>query len=75
MEMDLVTGLSSIGQTNTLSSVQMAVTKKVLDTERAEGAGAIQMLQAATQGMPGAGSPSRDPALSLGLGGQLDATA
>ncbi len=56
-----------------MGQVQIRVAKKILDVERANGAAAIQLIQAASTGVARAGDAL--VARATGLGGQLDVTA
>jgi putative motility protein YjfB-like len=69
MDMDLVNSFSGLQQAQTMSNIQTAVAVKVMDSQKMEGAGVLQLLNAATGGAtPG------DPlvAAATGLGGQID---
>ena len=65
--MDLASSISSWQQSQVQSSAQMLVMAKVLDSERQEGAAALQLLQSAST--PSQGS---NPFAAMGLGNQLD---
>ena len=70
--MDIATSLSGLKQAQTVAKVQVAVAKKVLDSQRDQGAAAVKLIDAATEGF----SKQAD-ALSVaatGLGGNLDVT-
>jgi hypothetical protein len=69
----LTNSIIGINQAATMSKIQFAVAKKVMDTEQGEGQAAIELLQAATQGSSQAGDALA--AAATGLGGQLDITA
>lgn len=65
--MDLVSSISSWQQSQVQSSAQMLVMAKVLDSERQQGAAALQLLQSASATSQGA-----NPFAAMGLGNQLD---
>jgi hypothetical protein len=68
--MDLVNAIVNFNQSATLSSVQMAVAKKVLDVQQYSGDAAVKLIQAASQGINQAGDSL--VAAATGLGGQID---
>lgn len=68
--MDLVNGISDLQQSQTMGQVQMAVAKKIMDLQRMDGAAAIQLINAATQGTAKAGDEL--VAAATGLGGNVD---
>ena len=61
---------SGIQQAKVMGQVQVAVAKKAMDTQRMQGAAAIQLLQAAAK--TGAGAGDELVAAATGLGGSLD---
>jgi hypothetical protein len=65
--MDLASSISSWQQSQVQSSAQMLVMAKVLDSERQQGAAALQLLQSAS-----ATSQGTNPFAQMGLGNQLD---
>lgn len=73
MDMGLVSGLVKMKQAATLSQIQVAVAGKVLDADRANGAAALKLLDAASSGTAKAGDAL--VAAATGLGGQLDTYA
>jgi|GEM_PF-6426647 len=68
--MDLVSSISNWQQSQMQSSAQMLVMAKVLDSERQQGAAALQLLQAASPNSQGS-----NPFAQMGLGNQLDVQA
>lgn len=68
--MDLTSAVVNFDQASTISSVQMAVAKKVLDMQKFSGTAAVQLIQAASQGINNAGDSL--VAAATGLGGQID---
>jgi len=70
MNMDLTQAISGLQQANVTSQIQFAVARKVLDAQQANGASAIKLLQAATQGPSKAGDAL--VAAATGLGGEID---
>jgi hypothetical protein len=71
--MDLVNAAIGIKQAETMSQVQMAVAKKVMDTDRANGDAVLKLLSAATGGASQAGDAL--VASATGLGGEIDTYA
>jgi len=71
--MDLTSAIVNFDQAKTLSSVQMAVARKVLDVQQMSGDAAVKLIQAASQGINQAGDSL--VAAATGLGGQLDTYA
>jgi len=55
MDLDLVSSVVGLQQAKTISDVQIAVAKKVMDSDRANGAAVLKLLQAATGGVSQAG--------------------
>ena len=68
--MDLANSLSNLSQANTMSKVQVAVAKKVMDNQKMQGAAAIELLNAAAQGVSKAGDEL--VAAATGFGSQID---
>jgi hypothetical protein len=68
--MDLVNAVSGLQQAKVMGEVQIAVAKKVMDSQRMDGAAAIKLLQAASNGVNKAGDQL--VAAATGLGGSLD---
>jgi hypothetical protein len=68
--MDLVNAVSGLQQSKVMGEVQIAVAKKVLDSQRMEGAAALKLLQAAADGASKSGDAL--VAAATGLGGSLD---
>jgi hypothetical protein len=73
MDLDLVSSVVGLQQAKTISDVQMAVAKKVMDNDRANGAAVLKLLQAATGGVSQAGDQLA--AAATGVGGELDTYA
>jgi hypothetical protein len=71
--MDLVSAIVGLDQAQTMSSVQIAVAKKMLDVERSQGNAAVQLIQSADNEVNGAGDAL--VAAATGLGGSLDTYA
>jgi hypothetical protein len=71
--MDLVNAAVGLQQARLASQVNVAVAKKVMDTQRMEGAAAIQLVQSASKGVGQAGDQL--VAAATGLGGALDTYA
>jgi Putative motility protein len=70
--MDLVNAAVGLQQAKLMSSVQIAVARKILDSQQQEGSAATQLLDAATNGIDKAGDAM--VAAATGLGGQIDVT-
>jgi hypothetical protein len=68
--MDLVSGLVNLQQATTLSQVQIAVAKKILEVQQQGGNAAVQLIEAASATVDNAGN--QVVAAADGLGGQLD---
>ena len=68
--MDLVAAVSNMQQMRAISQVQIAVAGKVMDMQRMQGAAAIKLLNAATEGANKAGDQL--VAAATGLGGNVD---
>lgn len=73
MDTSLVNAAIGIKQAETMSRVQVAVAKKMMDVDKMNGAAALKLLNAATQGSVKAGDALA--AAATGLGGQVDAYA
>ena len=73
MEMGLVNMAVGMKQAETMSRVQTAVAKKVMDVTKMNGAAALQLLNAASNGVAKAGDAL--VASATGLGGTLDTYA
>ena len=73
MDSDLLNAAIGIKQAETMSRVQFAVAKKMMDVEKMNGAAAIKLIEAATQGGIKAGDAL--VAAATGLGGSVDAYA
>jgi hypothetical protein len=71
--MDLVNSISGLQQAQTMSEIQIAVAKKIMDNDRADGAAVLQLLDAASGGTAKAGDQL--VAAATGLGGQVDMQA
>ena len=71
--MDLTAAMSNLQVNKTMGQVQIAVAKKIMDSQRQQGAAALELLQAAT----GGGNQAGDQlvAAATGLGGSLDTYA
>ncbi|HWE94501.1 MAG TPA: hypothetical protein VG269_11105 [Tepidisphaeraceae bacterium] len=68
--MDLVSAIVGLDQAQALSSVQIAVAKKMLDVDRSQGNAAVKLIQSADQEVSGAGDAL--VAAATGLGGSID---
>ena len=68
--MDLANSLSSLSQANTMSKVQIAVAKKVMDNQKMQGQAVLELLDAASEGASKAGDSL--VAAATGLGSQID---
>jgi hypothetical protein len=71
--MDLVSAIVGLDQAQAMSSVQIAVAKKMLDVDRSQGNAAVQLIQSADNEVNGAGDAL--VAAATGLGGSLDTYA
>jgi hypothetical protein len=71
--MDLVSAMVGMQAGSTLSRVQMAVAKKIMDNQELQGAAAIQLLEAATAQVEA--SAQSAVAAASGLGRQVDVYA
>ena len=68
--MDLAIGLSNLQAARTMSQVQFAVARKILDMQQLQGSAAIQLIEAASEGTRQAGAAL--VASATGLGSNLD---
>jgi hypothetical protein len=68
--MDLVNAAVNFKQAETMSRVQYAVARKLLDTQKTQGAAMVQLIQAAGESTSGAGDAL--VAAATGLGGSID---
>jgi hypothetical protein len=68
--MDLTGAISNLQTNKTMGQVQIAVAKKIFDTQRQQGDAAIQLLQTAATGVSQAGDQL--VAAATGLGGSID---
>lgn len=71
--MDLVQACCNLQQASTIGKVQMAVAKKILQSQQDQGNAALKLVQAATANTNQAGDAL--VAASLGLGGEIDTYA
>jgi hypothetical protein len=68
--MDVVGASANLQRAESISKVQVAVARKVLDAQRMEGAGALKLLEAAMVGIEKAGD--KIVAAATGLGSHID---
>ena len=68
--MDVVGASANLQRAESISKVQVAVARKVLDAQRMEGAGALKLLEAAMVGIEKAGD--KFVAAATGLGSHID---
>ncbi len=68
--MDLVNAVVGMKQAQCASQIQMAVAKKVMDSEKMNGAAALKLLEAASAGATAATDSAASAA--MGLGAELD---
>ena len=68
--MDLTSAITNFQQAGVTSQIQIAVAKKILDAQRADGNTALQLLESASN--TSASSGDALVAAATGLGGQLD---
>jgi hypothetical protein len=68
----LVSGVINFQQAASMSKVQYAVARKMMDNQEMQGAAVIKLINAAAQGPAKAGDAL--VAAATGLGGQLDVT-
>ena len=73
MDTDLVNAAVGLQQAKVMGQIQFAVARKVLDMQGDEGNAALELVNAATNGMTKAGDAM--VAAAAGLGGQLDVYA
>ncbi|HVT88163.1 MAG TPA: putative motility protein [Tepidisphaeraceae bacterium] len=71
--MDLVNAAVNFNQAATMSKVQFAIARKMLDTQQMQGDAMVKLIQAASEGASSAGDEL--VAAATGLGGQLDTYA
>jgi hypothetical protein len=69
----MVEALTYLKAAEVMGQVQMRVARKILDAQRQSGAAAIQLIEAASQGVARAGDEL--VARATGLGGTLDVLA
>jgi hypothetical protein len=67
---DLVSAITNLQANKLNAAVQVSVARKILDSAQMEGGGALQLLNAATNGVTQAGDALT--AQAIGLGGALD---
>ena len=68
--MDLVNALSGLQQAQTIGAVQIRVAQMIMQDEQQQGDAAVQLIQAASNGVNGAGDALATAA--TGLGGSVD---
>ena len=68
--MDVVGASANLQRAESISKVQVAVAKKVLDAQRMEGSSALKLLEAAMVGIEKAGD--KIVAAATGLGSHID---
>lgn len=68
--MDLVNAAVGLKQAENISSIQFAVARKLMDSQKMQGAAAIKLIEAATNTASGAGDAM--VAAATGLGGSID---
>jgi hypothetical protein len=73
MDMGMVDAAVGLKQAETMSRVQMAVAKKVMQADKANGAAVLKLLEAASGGASQAGDAL--VASATGLGGEIDTYA
>lgn len=73
MDTSLVNAAVGIKQAETMSRVQVAVAKKMMDADKMNGAAALKLLESASQGVVKAGDALA--ASATGLGGEIDTYA
>ena len=73
MDTDLVNAAVGLQQAKVMGQIQFAVARKVLDMQGDEGNAALELVNAATNGMTKAGDAM--VAAATGLGGQMDVYA
>ena len=67
---DMISGIIAMKQADLSSKIDIAVARKVLDNQQMQGAAAVKLIQAATQGVNKAGDQL--VAAATGLGGSID---
>jgi Putative motility protein len=73
MDTQLVNAAVGMKQAETMSRIQVAVAKKVMDVDKMNGAAALKLLDAASQGVAQKGDAL--VAAATGLGGEIDTYA
>jgi hypothetical protein len=68
--MDLTSAICNLQQSQVLGRIQIAVARKLLDTQQAQGAAAVKLIQAASDNSSKAGDAL--VAAATGLGGMVD---
>jgi hypothetical protein len=68
--MDVVGASANLQRAESVSRIQVAVARKVIDAQRMEGAGALKLLEAAMVGIEKAGD--KLVAAATGLGSHID---
>lgn len=68
--MDLVNAVVGLKQASVMSQIQYRVAAKIMDTQRAQGAAVVKLIDAASSSVNQAGDEL--VAAATGLGGQLD---
>jgi hypothetical protein len=71
--MDLTAAFSGLQQAKVMGEIQIRVAKKILDSQKMSGQGALQLLEAASGGVSKAGDLLT--AAATGLGGEVDTYA
>ena len=71
--MDLTAAITGLNQASTLSAVQIAVARKMLDNQQMQGDAAVKLIQSASTSVNTAGDAL--VAAATGLGGHLDTIA
>ncbi len=71
--MDLTQAISGMQQAKVMSQIQVAVARKVMDSQKANGAAALKLLEAASNTTSKAGDAL--VAAATGLGGEIDTYA
>lgn len=70
MDTSLVAAATGLQQARTTAQVQMAVARKLMDSQQQQGAAVVRLIEAATVGAARAGDAL--VAAATGLGGNLD---
>ena len=73
MDTSLINAAVGMKQAETMSRVQMAVAKKIMDVEKSNGASVLKLLNAASSGVAQKGDAL--VAAATGLGGEIDTYA